>query len=470
MVMDQLLASWLRAILISLCQHAADTYEARLEVKWLRNPHKVSASRRTLRLPLTTRQIYNQLPQELHDRIFDFVEQHARLQLCKTLRLVSKYFREVASPLVFHTILLYEHPNRWVTLNNIARRPDIAKHVKRIQLASLHELPCQSEQAYQRYEKAYRYDPRRRLCSADRVMVQFAHSAICQRHENYLSLDGMVQAEVEANKEWQDRDPPRINLHLFGPLTVETLNPSKLAFILDGTTDLKYLTEVGQIPSLPGGPLVTAQHLHQFILASKVAGSNITSLMLHHVGMLMQHDGGLALPTLRHLKLDLQPFDAPRNYSWKGTEKRRLSVWLLIDKLPRLEELVIVQYPTAKDAPNLFDLFRQTHFPALSRVLFTCPETTYAALSDFIYQHLDTIKLLHVSNPLMSPSDWLKFRSDFTGPDFEEKTRYSGKNFDLAPYVLQVVQDLSFEEIYWNERLKRPQDPHRLELLANAVH
>ena len=88
---------------------------------------------------------YELLPIELHDQIIACAEQGDILSndnpLLKTLRLVSKTFHNIATPRLFHTVVLYQHLDRWEALNKIARHPELAKHVERIQLACLTELP-----------------------------------------------------------------------------------------------------------------------------------------------------------------------------------------------------------------------------------------------------------------------------------------------------------------------------------------
>ena len=59
----------------------------------------------------------------------------------KTMRLMSPAFNKVASQYLFNTVILYEHPDRYQALKNIAKTIYLAPLVEYVQLANLGFLP-----------------------------------------------------------------------------------------------------------------------------------------------------------------------------------------------------------------------------------------------------------------------------------------------------------------------------------------
>ena len=84
------------------------------------------------------------------------------------------------------------------------------------------------------------------------------------------------------------------------------------------------------------------------------------------------------------------------------------------------------------------------------------------ALSDFVWCHLQTMKLLHISSPIMEPSERARFRARFLSTEYE----HMGTKFHLAAFSWKGVLDTAFEDEYWEQRLRRPQDLDKLSALA----
>ena len=418
---------------------------------------------------------YERLPLEIHDQIFAFAEQSGPITndnpLLKTFRHVSKHFNNIATPRLFHTIVLYQHSDRWKALNQIARQPELAKHVKLIQLSCLRELTNTGSAGYQNYEHPYHRGTMADYPPEGGFLAKLDHSSFRARFARYRSWNSK---EKLVSRDFDYQKAPVLDLQLFGPLAIETLGPRELSIVkrrgIDTVTQdaprPNYCTrrhaETGihehtpRFSQQPDAPIVSPRHMHLFMYASKTANANITSLTLHHVCELMSDVGGLEVPHLRHLKLDFGITNSSMLCS------PRLGVWLLLGKLEKLEELVLVQHPETEDAVNVIGVLSQTYFPSLSRVTLTSPETTYNAMVDFVKRHLGTLQHLRISSPIMRPSDWSRFLVTMKNVSSSDSVRYLGKNFDLAPEPLKLVKDTFFEEAYWRERWMRPQIPRVL--------
>ena len=48
----------------------------------------------------------------------------------KSLRQVSQAWNDIATPLLYHTMVLLSHPDSWEHLNNVALKPDLAQYVR----------------------------------------------------------------------------------------------------------------------------------------------------------------------------------------------------------------------------------------------------------------------------------------------------------------------------------------------------
>lgn len=430
---------------------------------------------------------YERLPIEIHDQIFVFAEQSPSTTndnpLFKTFRQVSRHFKDITTPRLFHTVVLYQHADRWEALNKIARQPELAKQVKLIQLSCLRELSdtwevcaCASLLSrYQNYDNPYRRGTMADYPPEGGPLALLDHSSFQARFERYRSWN---EKERFVAKDFEDQFAPTLDLQLFGPLAIETLGPRELSTVKRAGIDTvtqdaprpNYCTrrhaETGiheHTPRFfmrPDAPIVSPRHMHLFLYANKAAGANITSLTLHHVCELLTDVGGLEVPNLRRLRLDFGVTNSSMLCS------SRLGVWLLVGKLKNLEELVVIQYPETEDAVNVIGVLGQTHFPGLLRLTLTSPETTYEALVDFVKRHIDTLQHLRISTPVMRPSDWSRFLSTMREVERSEPVRYLGKNFDLAPEPWKAVKDSFFEEAYWNARWRRPQTQRVLRELS----
>ena len=81
----------------------------------------------------------NTLPPELLRNICDnFQDKKATL---KAVRLVSRILANVAAPLLFQTLLVYQTPKSWNNLSSIAQCEWLAPHVVRLEVAVLKYLP-----------------------------------------------------------------------------------------------------------------------------------------------------------------------------------------------------------------------------------------------------------------------------------------------------------------------------------------
>ena len=435
---------------------------------------------------------YESLPIEIHDQIIAFAEQGDILTndnpLLKTLRQVSKAFHDIATPRLFHTVVLYQHLDRWEALNNIARHPELVKHVRKIQLACLRELSCTAPGVedwestligFENFQHPYHYAPMADYPPDGGPLALLDHGDLDQRYARYRLWNDKEKFVSAGDKE---KEAPFLDLQLFGPLSIETVGQLELSTVKRKGVDTvtrhaprpNYCTRRHAETGLAeeGPPLfngvdawkTSPLHLHLFIYASMAAGANVTSLTLRHVDELMSGYSGLEVPNLRHLKLDFGI-----EHTGLYCARRRLGVWLDPGKLDKLEDITVIQQPESEDAVDVLDEFDQTYFPNLRRLTLFSPETTRNALGRFIERHWATLQHVCISEPLMRPSEWAWFLAAISNVEHEETWRYEGKTFSLSHDAKTVVRDEAFANEYWDERWKRPQDQKVLRELSMRV-
>ena len=436
---------------------------------------------------------YALLSIEIHNCIFELAQQIENLNndnpLLKTARQVSKRLNEVATPLLFHTIVLYEHADCWQALNNICRTPHLAQHVKRIQLACLEPLPEITKKQYSEeiFNHLWLWNPG--TTSSDEV-VAIMEITTNEMGERYARYTAWREKEQMMCIPHEAPSAPSLELQLLGPLHIETIglrqllvvrrnicdgkarSPENYRYITrrhaeTGWEDKQYLWE--DCDWLPPhvthehadliDPLEPTYHLSRFMNASKVAGGIITSLTLHAAYELLQQQHDFELPHLQCLTLDILSPNLELEYT-AHLYARQPSTWLQSRNLDNLESLSITQYPETKNAVDLVTLLADIQLPSLSYISLVRPETTLAALRRFKSQHLEQVRILRIETPLMKLSEWTEFCAEL-----REATRYSGKviNLSLRPY--ELVVDKTREDQYWDERRKRPQGRQTLKRL-----
>ena len=435
---------------------------------------------------------YELLPIEIHNQIITCAERGDILTndnpLLKTLRLVSKAFHAIATPRLFHTVVLYQHLDRWEALNNIARHPELAKHVERIQLSCLLELPgitANEDETDIHYENFV--DPQH-ASMADHPpdgghLALLDHVDLDQRYARYRlwkDKEKIVAAGYDEQK------APVLDLQLFGPLEIETVGPLELSTVkrkgIDtatwNPTRRNYCTrrQAETDVAEDGVPeynwvdrhKTSPEHLHLFMYASMAAGANITSLTLRYVDELTECNADFEVPNLRQLRLDFGVknsglYCSPYLGVWY------LGAWLRSGKLTKLQEITLSQHPETEDAVDVIATLDQTYFPSLARVTLVSPETTGAALFRFVHRHWPTLQYLSISAPLVRPSDWNWFLAMMRNIDRRNEWRYDGKRYKLAREPQIMVQDELLAKEYWDERWKRPQDQKVLHELSTRV-
>lgn len=411
------------------------------------------------------------MPPEIHNRIFYYMHIGGRSTndnpLYKTLRQASKAFNTMATPRLFHTIVLYQHPDRWDALNSIAQRPDLSIHVKKLQLAHIPHLPV--------FDKAGWISATSHLRGHRGEMVEHPPLGGALADLDFADVDAgftryshWIEGEQLMKQHHDSGTAPSLMLAKFGPLEVETIGDYELSVckrkshlrshgwlhrgdtsrreIATGLDDEPYAHVMFQSKH------ICKVHLELFMLANNAALGNVTSLVIHHTTELVGTTDGLEIPTLQRLQLDLVPHGGANDYLPGRMNCEFLSQW--VHKLPNLETLVLTQHPAIHNAANFFDMFNKqgVHFPKLASIYLTKPETTCGALTTFIDRHTSTIKHIDISVPIMRPSEW---------KEFSEKMhaifRHSTKTLALTKESWKAPGDEEYADWYFDNRANRPQ-------------
>ena len=167
-----------------------------------------------------------EMPAEIHDRIFYFVHVAGRSTndnpLYKTLRQVSKAFNGIATPRLFHTVVLYQHPDRWGALNNIAQRPDLSIHVKKLQLAHIPRLPVYQKETWIS-ETSHIRGHRGEMVEHPPLGGALADLDFADVDAGFARYSHWIEGEQLMKQHYASGTALPLLLDSFGPLEVETI-------------------------------------------------------------------------------------------------------------------------------------------------------------------------------------------------------------------------------------------------------
>ena len=391
------------------------------------------------------------LPTEVLEQILSYAEpqtwvQHQAMSgnedypLLKTLRLVSSAFNKVASPFLFRTVILYEHSDRYAALNSIANVSYLAPCVEAVKLAQLGYLPDCRHDDEEREQSSHD-------CRTDALCGSFNHWRSFRKHRKgpvptYLhsppdggplaQLDFSPTATYRRYLSWRDGErimrahvrngtAPKVDFHLLENIHhVETVGLYEMRVVRrlqNGPPETRRFYETGLTEefALKGSLYLPLCHLPTFIIASSIAGKELTSLTIHRLDELFESEEcendnpHLQLRSLRRLRIDLT--NIWYNYDRLG-ESVKLALW--VRNLDSLEELRIHQNSgRTYGQADVLRLLRRISLPKLKHFELTNGWVGFKVLKTFLSRHNDTLRSIVIDNPVMRQERWNKLRERY---------------------------------------------------------
>ena len=365
--------------------------------------------------------------------------------LLKTMRLVNPSFNKVASRFLFRIVALYEHPDSYEALNNIASVPYLAPLVEGVQLANLGYLPdcfydgndedshdcrahgeCGSFQYWKSFStrkdgpcSTFRtHPPAGGPCAA----LDFSPRACYQRYVAWRDGERTMKDHVTAGT------APVVDLELLPNLrSIDTVGLPEMRVIEREQRDPKHRSFFNELPetrrfyetglieenALKGRDYLSLCHLPTFMIAASICGKDITCLTIHRVDVIYYEPGfhinnpALQLRALRRLEINLTKIWY--NYDYLDNP-RKLSSWL--DALENLEELAIYQNPEMwlQSRADVVQLLQKVPFPKLAKLDLRDVRAGFEVLEQFLSKHNETLKHIEILNPFMEQELWDKLR------------------------------------------------------------
>lgn len=369
--------------------------------------------------------------------------------LLKTMRLVSPSFNIVASRFLFRIVVLYEHPDRYEALNNIASVPYLAPLVEGVQLVNLGYLPdcyeygndeeshkCRAHKKCGSLEYLKSFSNRTNgPCSTFRThppaggpcaALDFSPGACYQRYVSWRDGERTMKDHINAGT------APLVNLQLLPNLrSIDTVGLREMRVIKREQPDAEdcdlyfqrpetrryYETGLIEENALKGRTYLSLAHLQTFMIAASTCGKEITCLTIHRLDNLYGVEGcniwspAIQLRALRRLEIDLTKISYSYAYL---SNPRKLSSW--VHTLENLEELVIYQNPEEYmyRRADVVRLLENVPFPKLAKIELRDVRVGFEDLKQFLLKHNETLKHIEILNPFMKQERWDEFRARYT--------------------------------------------------------
>ncbi|KAL8794936.1 MAG: hypothetical protein Q9195_002518 [Heterodermia aff. obscurata] len=388
------------------------------------------------------------LPTEILEQILSYTEDdplfpsqtNDEYPLLKTMRLVNAAFNKVASPFLFRTMVLYEHPTRYAALNSIANVPYLAPLVEGVDLAELGYLPdcshygeqlereqcdcrsneecgsfdlwqlCRTRTRRQCYD--FRFEP---PAGGPLSKLDFSPKEMYKRYVSWRDGERTMKEHV------RNGTAPSLDLDRLPNLRhVESVGRPKmrtLKWTWSWQSEPRRFIETGLIAEngLKGIPHVPLCHLPTFLIAASACSKNLTSLTIHRLDELFKFkeynndNPALQLRSLHSLRIDL----ADVWYSYDSlNDPAELAPW--VHSLQNLEELRIYQNSQLHDGlADVVRLLRHVNLPKLAKFVLHDGLVGYKILKTFLSKHDSTLRWIEVVKPMMEQERWEKLKERY---------------------------------------------------------
>lgn len=359
----------------------------------------------------------DRLPIEMIDQIIGHLKDDP--QSSKNLRLTARGFHRTTRN-IFHTLVLYLHPEKWENLDRIARSPSLAGCVRTVKLARIH---CPYARDNSKF-KAAKDDFATTSVQYEDFLGTItniddhdkAYAASQYWYSGYSEFEKWFDEKAKLRPVLQlDKLSALDRLESIGHEDLKLLNRSSQRYGLQGFTLLPRQEKELELTRQEEAMHIFApdrydkiedeKHLDHFLLACYNSGKRIDAIALHDTHeMLGRTSLFMGLPIIKTLEIDLSRSTLGSSSDHRWFLRAHQAAFLQPD-LSSIELLVLTESLRPRVEFGAFSLLRRQALPALKN--FTIKYATHPPryLQSFIHRH-KTLKMVTIDKPRMEQGAW----------------------------------------------------------------
>ena len=346
-------------------------------------------------------------------------------------------------------MLLRPHPERWSMLANIANTPDLAKHVKYIEVADIDVLSL--IHSLDHWTRCF-YSPRvgdYKILAYPRHGIGSTYARSFDGSNGSADTEDIVEKHYRKYRYWVDggREMERLLRASSVPLidlgklpnlrAMTTLDPRNIVSV-----PIREWSNRGEPVAQPGNIVfvdrheidstgryhqlgrieASPEHLEYAIGAIHQSTAALPSLILHQsCEVIRMWPNSPSLPHLRRSVI-ARPYqgvsenertDRSRiNVVHQDTIIRRNDLATWVKELPSLHTLEITQSTNDHELLNLLHLIRNQRYPNLKKLYLKRVLGFAVDLRQFVFAHMDGLESLTIDTPAVLTSQWEVLKED----------------------------------------------------------
>lgn len=376
------------------------------------------------RSPLATTTM-EKLPAEVVDEICEWLADDRPSS--KNLRLVARRFSRTVKN-IFHTLILYQHPEKWQNVNKIAAIPALAAQVHTVKLVrqapfpfygSLYEFQARAGTLCPKGDdELYRNGS---LSAAGLRSLMSAYASYQYWSEGYARLEGWVRKRLSPTP--YNAIHPVLQLDKLKNFHhIQTIGHKDLCLLNNDSQQCSHTSciatrqEAESQTCLPGYSGWTSGqdsvHLELFILACSQSGKQVSSLALHNINELLEGAhayGRVSGVTPQKLEVDLNRMTSMSLQFAAETFNLYFPNWKVAEA--PIRALNLAENIKSSWGFDLVTLLGPTAFPELKTLTLKYARTPDVTLREFLRHH-PGLTSLTIEEPLMLNCRWEGLRQD----------------------------------------------------------
>ena len=338
--------------------------------------------------------------------------------LFKTLRQVCKTWHDVATPLLFRTVVLWSHIGSWQNLNSIVSTPWLATHVHIVHLVTTRHLQPYSN--YKQWRQAVYSDTageRPLFETSDPNGGPLARLQMTQ-HGYYRRFEKWRDGEQAMAIHHTQRKIPPLYLDRLTHLSrVETIGHDELAVIkkkykyrphaswfghwraYENDTRREVETHVRDTTTCSGD--VSPDHIDMFLTAVQKCGLTLDTLAIRNTQELFKSVYPVTASSLRCLELNLGL------HEW-GVTHWNPAQWPLSHWFRTMSNLEEVRVAMTARGTDVFELLSDITWPRLRKASFVKVRADCSSIIGFLDRHRENLEELLIDGSDMRSEEWEK--------------------------------------------------------------
>ncbi|KAL8790197.1 MAG: hypothetical protein Q9213_000728 [Squamulea squamosa] len=345
----------------------------------------------------------------------------------KSFRGVCRLWYDVATPLLFETVVLLPNINSWRRLHMLCETQHLARHIHAIHVVTSRPK-LKGDETIKEWREAREPLPKIQSYATTPNGIPLARMSYDDKSA-WRRYGALYKEEKLKATKLAYETAPKVALNLLSNLQqIRTVDDWELqnarrryVFRCDSKQkagDWESFRTVTvreimmKVPDLDGiRSDIDTGHFDLFLRALHDSGAAVPSLTLGSGLMLFDNRCPYSIRSLRRLELDLSYWEEPKWY--QAGDKRRIQLppqfsdWLY--ELYELEDLSIIDTRSYLNHTDFLLYLASLKLPGLCNVYLERICTTYYSLNTFLEAHRHTIRKFHIESPRVSAEDWRKF-------------------------------------------------------------